>query len=36
MYMKKNVLIFGGTGNLGIKVLDFFFRLKYDIIFSST
>lgn len=34
--MKKNVLIFGGTGNLGIKVLDFFFRLKYNIIFTST
>lgn len=34
--MKKNILIFGGTGDLGKKVLNFFFRQKHRIIFSST
>jgi 3-oxoacyl-[acyl-carrier protein] reductase len=34
--MKKNILIFGGTGDLGKKILNFFFRQKYNIIFSST
>jgi len=34
--MKKNVLILGGTGELGEKVLDFFIRSGYNIIFSST
>jgi FlaA1/EpsC-like NDP-sugar epimerase len=33
---KKNVLIFGGTGDLGQKVLDYFFKSKYNIVFSST
>jgi short-subunit dehydrogenase len=33
---KKNVIIFGGTGDLGLKVLDFFFKSKYNIVYSST